>query len=139
METVNLDDDIRVLYFSATSFPDGIKEAHEKLHSIIPFTNDRKYFGISRPENGDVKYKAAAEELNEGEAKSFNLETLILKKGRYISLTVHDFMKDISAIDKAFKKLLSHPGLDPQGYCVEWYLNNKDVKCMIRLEESTGS
>ena len=135
MQTTNLDRDIKVLYLSATSFPDGIKEAHEKLHSIIPFTNDRKYFGISRPEKGTIKYKAAAEELNEGEAKSFNLETLILKKGHYISLTVHDFMKDIQPIDRTFKKLLSYPGLDPEGYCVEWYLNNKDVKCMIRLKE----
>ena len=135
METTNLDQDIKVLYLPAASFPDGIKEAHEKLHSIIPFTNDRKYFGISRPENGIIKYKAAAEELNEREAENFNLETLILKKGHYISLTVHDFMKNISAIDSAFKKLLSYPGLDPQGYCVEWYLNNKDVKCMIRLKE----
>ena len=135
MQTTNLDRDIKVLYLSATSFPDGIKEAHEKLHSIIPFTNDRKYFGISRPEKGTIKYKAAAEELNEGEAKSFSLETLILRKGHYISLTVHDFMKDIQAIDRTFKKLLSYPGLDPQGYCVEWYLNNKDVKCMIRLKE----
>jgi len=135
MQTTTLDRDIKVLYLSAISFPDGIKEAHEKLHSIIPFTNDRKYFGISRPEKGTIKYKAAAEELNEGEAKSFNLETLILRKGNYISLTVHDFMKDIQAIDRTFKKLLSYPGLDPEGYCVEWYLNNKDVKCMIRLKE----
>ena len=135
MEIIAIDQDIKVLYLPATSFPDGIKEAHEKLHSIIPFTNDRKYFGISRPENGTIKYKAAAEELNDDEAKSFNLETLILKKGNYITLTVHDFMKDIAAIDRAFKKLLSYPGLDPQGYCVEWYLNNKDVKCMIRLKE----
>ena len=135
MQTTTLDRDIKVLYLSAISFPDGIKEAHEKLHSIIPFTTDRKYFGISRPEKGTIKYKAAAEEFNEGEAKSFNLETLILRKGHYVSLTVYDFMKDIQAIDRTFKKLLSYPGLDPEGYCVEWYLNNKDVKCMIRLKE----
>ena len=103
METRAIGKDIKVLYLLAASFPVGIKEAHEKLHSIIPVTNDRKYFGISRPEDGTIKYKAAAEELNEGEAKSFNLEMLILKKGHYISLTVHDFMKDIPAIDKAFK------------------------------------
>jgi predicted transcriptional regulator YdeE len=135
METTNIDQDIKVLYLPATSFPDGIKEAHEKLHSIIPFTNERKYFGISRPENGEIKYKAAAEELTEGEAENFNLKTLILKKGNYVSLTVQDYMKDIPAIGKAFKKLLSYPGLDPQGYCVEWYLDNRDVKCMIRLKE----
>jgi hypothetical protein len=36
-------------------------------------------------------------------------------------------MKDISGIRETFDKLLSHPDIDPDGYCVEWYLSNKDV------------
>lgn len=42
-------------------------------------------------------------------------------------------MKDISSIDKSFKTLLTDPRIDPEGYCVEWYLNAKDVQCMVRL------
>ena len=133
MEIISVDKDIKVLYVTATSFPDGIKEAHEKLHSLILFSADRKYYGISRPENGSIKYKAAAEELKEGEAETLHLDTLILKKGDYISLTVNDFIKDTASIERTFRQLLQYPGLDPQGYCVEWYLNDKDVKCMIRL------
>ena len=135
METITFNNDIKVLYITATSFPDGVMAAHEKLHSLIPFSTQRKYFGVSRPENGVIVYKAAAEELNEGEAEKLNCDTLVLKKGRYISLTIHDYMKDISAIERAFKELLSHPGLNPQGYCVEWYLNERDVQCMIPLKE----
>ncbi|MDB4925315.1 transcriptional regulator [Mucilaginibacter sp.] len=133
METTTLDKDIKVCYITAASFPDGILAAHQKLHSLIPFSTNRKYFGVSRPENGPIVYRAAAEELEPGEAEKLNLDTLILKKGNYISLTVHDYMRDIPAIDRTFKQLLSQPNLDPQGYCVEWYLSDKDVKCMIRL------
>lgn len=130
-----VDKDIKVFYITATSFPQGILGAHEKLHSLIPFSTERKYFGVSRPENGAIVYRAAAEEINEGEAERLQCKTLVLKKGSYISLILNDYMKDLPAIERTFKQFLSHPGIDPQGYCVEWYLNNKDVKCMVRLKE----
>lgn len=133
METITLDKDIKVFYITASSFPEGIETAHQQLHSRVPFSTDRKYFGISRPENGVITYKAAAEELQEGEAEAFHCAALVLKKGKYISVTIKDYLQDVAGIGHAFQELLSSPGLDPQGYCVEWYFNDKDVKCMIRL------
>jgi hypothetical protein len=136
METTVLENDIPVFYKTATSYPDGILDAHRKLHALVSFTTDRRYFGVSRPEDGgDIVYRAAAEELKPGEGKSFGCDSLILKKGKYISLIIHEYMKDPQSIEQAFQKLLTHPDLDRQGYCVEWYLNEKDVKCMVRLEE----
>ena len=44
-------------------------------------------------------------------------------------------MNDIESINNAFKEMLSNPEIDPDGYCVEWYHTEKDVKCMIRLKE----
>ncbi len=134
METILLDHDIKVFYITAPSFPNGILAAHQKLHSLVPFSTSRNYFGISRPEHGVISYKAAAEELSPGEAEKLNCDTLTLKKGNYICIVLPDYLKDLSGIDKAFKKLLSHPNLDPEGYCVEWYFNDKDVKCMVRLK-----
>lgn len=136
MNIFTSDHDIRVMYVTASSFPEGVLAAHRQLHSLIPFTTDRRYFGLSRPEKeSDIVYRAAAEELESGEAEKFNLETIVLKKGRYVSLDISDYMTDITAIGRAFQELLSQPGLDPQGYCVEWYVSNKDVKCMIRLKD----
>lgn len=134
METITLPTDINVFYVTAKSFPEGIEEAHKALHALVPSSVNRKYFGISRPEDGSIIYRAAAEELRSGEAGKLNLETLILKKGKYVAITIHEYHKDVQSIGRSFEKLLEHPGLDPQGYCVEWYLNEKDVKCMIRLE-----
>lgn len=135
METLTFQNDIRVLYITATSYPEGIMEAQEKLHSLIPVSNERKFFGISRPENGTIIYRAGAEEIKEGEAAQLNCETLVLKRGEYISLTVTNYLQAIQNIEGAFQQMLSHPDLDPQGYCVEWYFNDTDVKCMIRLEK----
>jgi hypothetical protein len=133
METITIEKDIPVFYVEATSFPEGIEASHQKLHSLVSFTKDRRYFGISRPENGIIKYKAAAEELKDGEGAEYKCSTLTLKKGRYIYETIHDYLKDIRSIEKTFQKLLTHQDLDPEGYCVEWYVNPKDVTCMIRL------
>lgn len=132
MEIIILDNDIKVFFIKANSFPDGIEEAYKKLNGLFPYSADRKYFGISRPENGVITYKAATE-IIPGEAEKFNCETLILKKGNYICITVNDFMKNVESIGMAFKELISNPETDPEGYCVEWYFNDKDVRCMVRL------
>lgn len=134
METFILNEDIKVFTMTAESFPEGILESHQKLHAIVPFSTDRRYFGVSRPENSVITYKAAAEEL-EGEEGKYELDSLIIKKGRYISLVISGYMKDEHAIAKAFEKLLEYPDIDPDGYCVEWYISDDDVRCMIRLED----
>lgn len=137
METTIIDKDISILYVTADSFPEGIMPSHQKLHSIVPFSTSRKYFGVSRPEapNGKIVYRAAAEQLSNDEPTNFHLETLLLKKGNYISIKLTDYMSSPQRIADAFQLLLEQPGLDPNGYCVEWYLSQKEVICMIRLEK----
>ncbi len=137
METIILEKDIKVFYVTAITFPNGIGEAIQKLHSLFPFSKERRIFGLSRPENnGGIIYRAAAEEMYEGEAEKLQCNTLIIPKGKYIALEVIDFRKDITSIGRAFQQLLKHPDLDPQGYCVELYANDKEVvTCMIRLDE----
>jgi len=137
MEKFILKEDIKVFYVTAKSFPQGISEATSKLHSLITFSKERRIFGLSRPENNSgIVYRAAAEEMYDGEAEKLNCKTLIIPKGEYVAMTVSDFRKDVMSIDRAFQKLLKEPNLDPQGYCVEWYASDKEeVKCMIRLDK----
>jgi hypothetical protein len=135
METYVIDQDIPVFYVPAATFPEGIKSAHEQLHTLFPPAAERNFYGISRPENGVIAYKAAAEELHPGEAEELGCERMHVKKGNYISILVNDFHRDLQGIDRAFKMLLEQPGLDPKGYCVEWYVTQTNVRCMIRLQD----
>ncbi len=134
---VKISEDIKVFYVTAELFPQGIPEATKKLHSLFPFTPERRIFGLSRPENNDsIVYRAAAEEMAKGEAEKFGCETLVIKNGTYVTITIKDFRKDIMSISKAFEQLLKEPGLDPNGYCVEWYATDREeVQCMIRLAD----
>lgn len=137
MEIKVLEKDIKVFYITATSFPLGIGEAIQKLQSLFPFSKERNIFGLSRPENNKgIIYRAAAQEMFEGEAEKLNCETLIIPKGKYIAILVNEYSKDILSIDRAFRQLLEQTNLDPQGYCVEHYATDIEaVTCMIRLNE----
>lgn len=135
MEIFTLDQDIPVLFVTANAFPEGIMAAHERLHAIVPYSENRRYFGVSRPEEpeGPIVYRAAAELLHPDETERFGLETLVLKSGRYASLTVERYRNNPGSIGETFETLLEEPNLDPEGYCVEWYLSDEEVRCMVRL------
>lgn len=134
METVVVENDIKVYCVTAESFPDCVLDAHKKLHAMIP-TKERRYFGISRPEKGVIVYKAAAEVLEEDKEDNIHCESFVIKEGKYICITVLNYMKDPKSIGKAFSELISYSDIDPKGYCIEYYYTDEDVKCMVRLND----
>jgi len=134
MQTYQLTEDIRVYTIAAASFPEGVKTAHEKLHALIPFSPERKYFGISRMnETGGISYWAAAEERVPGELAGHGLPEFIIQSGSFRYIDIPDFMQQLPAIGKAFEQLLKDPALDPQGYCLEWYRSMQECRCMVPL------
>jgi len=138
MESIFLEQDIKVFYVTATSFPDGIQGAYQKLHSLIGSPAGRRFFGISYPETpSKIIYKAAVEESYSGEGEKLGCETFVIKKGQYTSIYIQDFMKDIPKIGQSFQELLTDERIDPNGCCVEEYVNDKDVRCMVRLKDNS--
>lgn len=135
MEKYFLKDDLKLICVAAKSFPDGVTESFERLGKILPSKNGRNLFGISFPgKDGKIIYKAAAAEAFDCEAAKLGCESFTVKKGTYNNIYISDFMKDIPSIGHAFKNLLDDPLIDPNGCCVEMYLNEKDVRCMVRLD-----
>jgi hypothetical protein len=103
----------------------------------FPFHYEKKSARISEfPIKTQVVrlYKAAANELKRGEFRRLQLEEFVIVKGAYISITIHNFMDNISKIGVAFNKLIGHPQIDPKGACIEWYLDDLDCKCMVKLK-----
>ena len=130
-------EDIKVLCITASSFPEGVQLAHKKLHSAFLPLERRTFYGISYPDkNGNIIYKAAADQLHEGEAEQLKLETFIIRKGNYISEVLNDWRKDEMSVGKTFRNLLSDPRIDKKGYCLEIYLNENDMRCLVPLDPS---
>lgn len=136
MDSFSLSEDIKVMCITANSFPDGIEAAHQQLHAHFPQKEERRFFGISKPnKQGKIIYKAAAEELREGETASLGLEAFRIKKGHYNTFYIKDYTENPNWIREAFEVLLGQAEVDPDGYCVEWYIGANDVKCMVPVDE----
>lgn len=134
MEIFNLANDIKVVYVHTNSFPNGIMAAHQKLHSLVPDIKHRRVFGISRPDGAGIIYKAAAE-LKEGDRfYHSDLQIFTIKKGEYLAELITNFMNDVPQIGNTFQKLIRQPDIDPEGYCLEEYINEKDVRCMVGIK-----
>jgi hypothetical protein len=134
MEDYYFENDTHFACKRANTFPDGVQSAFETLHAHIPFSTRRKFFSFSwMNETGEIIYLAGAEIL--ADEVYPELEKFIFKKGKYRGTIIQDFMKDIPQMGRLFQKLCRDPELDPQGYCVEWYYNELDVKCFVKLKD----
>lgn len=136
MDSFILGEDIEVVCLRAKSFPDGIVAAHQELHRMTPNHEGRRFFGISRPEpneNGAIVYKAAVE-LFESD-KFSGVEKFTIKGGAYNTFYIKDYRDNIAAIGESFDLLTGQAEVDPDGYCIEWYIGDNDVKCMVRSND----
>ncbi|MFN8244486.1 MAG: hypothetical protein U0X40_10580 [Ferruginibacter sp.] len=135
-ENYHINEDIPVVCVTARSFPQGILAAHEALHRLLPPGNGRQYFGLSWPDqNGQIIYKAAATELEPGEAGD-HPDRFLIRKGTYTSLFISNYADDTSQVGAAFRQLLQHPHIDPSGYCLEIYEGSRDIRCLAGLDAS---
>ena len=136
MEKYELGNDIKVMYVQVSSFPAGIEAAYKELEKKLPSVDNRTFYGISYgSENGTIIYKAAATQLPDDNPEQLELDTFVIKKGIYFSELIRDFMKNIPQIGVTFQKMLEHPLLDTNSYCLEWY-KGKDVLCLVKLDLS---
>jgi hypothetical protein len=136
MEAYIIQKDIRCHCIKATSFPEGVMAAHQLLHSLFAFDGKRRFYGISRPEGKDaISYWSAIEKTDDDNVQDERLEEFVIPKGQYSGTDVKNFRSDIPAIDRVFQQLLIHPELDSNGFCLEWYYNMNDVRCMVLLKD----
>ena len=77
---------------------------------MVPFSKERKYFGISYPEKpGSIIYKAATAELEIRDLSKHSLEKFVFKNGKYIFIPVQeevvtDFLDKIKYKIKKYNK-----------------------------------
>lgn len=133
MKQVEIKNDTKLILVKARSFPDGVVAAYKDLEKAIGNPKGRAFYGISRGyKNGGIVYWAGVKPIEDEEAR-LGLEKLTLNKGTYIAETLNGWRGREHVIGETFQKLLADPRLDPEGYCVEQYLENGDVMCMVRI------
>ena len=135
MDSFTFQEDVKTYCVTANSFPEGIQAAHDALHVLLPQNERRNFYGISwQTEDGTIIYKAAAEIMEKDEDQLSELETFTIKNGPYNSFFIANYAENLDGIKRAFDLLLEQHEVDPDGYCLEWYIG-PDVKCMVPLGE----
>ncbi len=134
MKEEQIEEEISLFYVQAEQFPAGIGAAFQKLHALLPSVEGRDFFGISFPgPGGEIIYRAAVKALHEGEGEALGCPVFTVPTGTYLSHTLINWHKDETSIGKTFRQFLADPRLDPDGFCLEVYLNEKDVQCMVKI------
>lgn len=129
MQTLELENDIRLYCVKAASFPQGIMAAFGELQRLAP--SPRRHFGISHGSPEGIVYFAGTDEATD-ELKKTGIPFTV-KKGTYRVVDIPDFMRDPMLVGNTFQQLTALPELDPEGCCVEMYMNDTDVRCMVRV------
>ena len=81
MRKIKIEKDIKVFFIQAKTFSDGILEAFQKLHTLLELSPQRRNFGISRPENGKIAYRVAAEERTRSDLQKHGLTEFTIPSG----------------------------------------------------------
>src|SRR5689334_23172784 len=134
MEEIFIANDLPVYRVKASSFPTGIKAAHEKIHALFPPDGTRKYYGISHGgEKGQILYWAAVSKKTDEAEQNDAAESFIIRKGKYISIFIKNWTLKETSVAEAFHELLQQDGIDANGYCLEEYINETDIRCSVPL------
>jgi hypothetical protein len=137
MKEIQLPEDIKLLLVKAKSFPDAVVQAYQELERAIVQPAGRSFYGISRgSEDGGVLYWAGVRPLGD-EERTLGLEQFTVRRGTYVAETLSNWRGKEHILGETFRKLYSDPRVDPMGSCVEWYRDNGDVTCMVRIISST--
>jgi len=136
MEKCQLKNDINVFGFEVKTFPKGIGDAFDSLVKIVPEGLARDYYGISFVDSENkMVYLATAHEKESGEAEKYQCRRYTIKKGDYATETVWDWRKKTDSINHVFERLFNSIQGTPAGPNVEWYKNEKEMLCMVRLAQ----
>lgn len=135
MEKYILQDDLKIFGVQVKTFPLGIGEAFDALVKAVSGKFDRDYYGISyMAAEGKIFYYAAAIEKQEGEAEKYNCGRYIIEKGEYLTSTIYDWRNKTDCIKDVLQELKQDRRVDKTKPCIEWYKNDDEMWCMIKME-----
>jgi len=130
---VDIPQDFTVFGHQVMSFPNGIAEAFDSIVDRVPDGFARSFYGLSKMDGSRVVYLATAIEQTTGEGRRLGYDTHVIKKGKYVAVTIKNWRSNVNLIQTIFESLMNIPGLDPNHWAVEWYKNDNEMDCMLRM------
>jgi len=118
------------------TFPLAVKEAFTALLDMIPDGFKRSYYGLSYMDyKGKIVYIATAEEKEEGEAQKYHCERYTVEKGKYLAVTLDDWLKKVDCIKDIFHEMMEDDRADKTRPVVEWYKTETEMPCLVKMKQ----
>lgn len=133
MDSFTFQEDLPVICITATGGRDGGADAMATLRNRLPENERRQFFGIFWPGRDGGTYKAAASTFDSDGDALEGLGHFTIRNGPYNGFYIKDYKSQPGTVAKAFDLLRGEHEVDPDGYCLEWFVNDEDVKCMVPL------
>jgi hypothetical protein len=128
--------DVELIVCRAAEFPAGIKDSWERLESKLASLKGRKFYGLTRFEEGHLVYYAGLQPVDEGESEALGFPTMTLKGGKYARVKLMDWNNHADEIGPIFDELMETYKKDPNGPTVEFYCSHTELHLMIPLAEN---
>lgn len=135
MEIYHLEHDLTVYGFPVETFPEGIGEAFDKLINLLPPAGTRPYYGISACTPVGILYLAAALIKPDEKPEQYSLQAYVINKGNYLAEKVVDWQSKTQSINGIFRKMVEDSRCDQIKPCVEVYLNDQEMLCLVKAVE----
>jgi predicted transcriptional regulator YdeE len=137
MEKTVFENDVHVFGKTVTTFPLGIGDAFDEL---IKATGDsateRNYYGLSYVAgDGNILYKAVAQEKYTGEAEKLNYETSTIEQGEYVFEVLKDWKNCTGEIKNIFQQMMNDEHTDKTKPCIEWYKSDDEMLCLMKTKQ----
>lgn len=134
METYQLNKDIQIFCLVVPGFPNGIQAAFDELEKAVPAAIPRSYYAVSwLDEQHKVVYNAAVATDN-WDGSKFGYETYAIPRGRYLSVVIKEWRSHLQSIGETFKAMMKDPRADCTFPCVEWYKDDEEMSCWVRMK-----
>ncbi|QMU29023.1 DinB family protein [Adhaeribacter radiodurans] len=139
MEKYHLAQDVDVFGFAVETFPEGIGEAFDALQEKLPAGDNRSFYGISECTPAGIVYLATVCQKTKDEPQKYGYTPYVVEKGDYLAVTVCDWLTKTSSIKDIFTKMFTDARSDRSKPCVEIYLNDDEMLCLVKEKSSEST
>jgi hypothetical protein len=135
MNIYRLNENIRVFGIQVNSAPERIGAAFDMLAKMVDGGFNRSFYGISMMNKGKFIYRAATEEIFEGEGDKYACEKYTIEQGYYLAVTLRDWRKKTESIKDIFHEMMHDHRVDCTKPFVEWYKDDDEMICMVKVDK----
>jgi len=126
-------DELNLMFVQASSFPDGIKEAWNRLEGPLATLKGKKFYGTSRFIDGAMEYRACVIPSDASEPSRLGFDTFTIPSGYYATKKLMDWPTKTHLIKTIFEELGSKYSVDYNRPHIEFYRSQKEVVLMVPI------